>query len=99
MNEGKKEASSILTTVGFLFVIVFALMIGPGYAQPNPMQQLSGPQLSNPTAFTDPLDPTNWTKTCSNVANEAAKRYVLPMDIFACAPWFNSTVQEKRGTQ
>lgn len=83
-------ALSILTIVGFLFIIL-AVMVGPGYVQPNSMQQLSGPELSYPPAFTDPQDPTNWTKTCSNVVNEAAKRYVLPMDIFACAPWLNST--------
>jgi hypothetical protein len=67
------------------------------YGQPDPMEQLLGPQLSYPPAFTDPQDPTNWTKTCNNVANEAARHYVLPQDILACVPWFNSTMQEKFG--
>jgi hypothetical protein len=57
------------------------------YGQPDPMEQLLGPQLSYPPAFTD----------CNNVANEAARHYVLPQDILACVPWFNSTMQEKFG--
>lgn len=85
--------------MGFLStsILTTTTVITAGYGQPEPLEELLGPQLSYPPGFTDPQDPKNWTKTCNNVANEAAKHYVLESDILACLPWYNATILKKYG--
>jgi hypothetical protein len=52
------------------------------------------PPLSDYSRYVDPADPNNMTKTCANVANT---KNVLPMDILACADWFDNATSIRFG--